>query len=194
MPTLRRRLSESPDRPGVFLIALLAGLAWSVPAVGQGVTAHLGGGVTAPTGYLNTGADLGFQGMAAVSLVPSHFPVSIRLEGMYSHFGFTDDPGHFRVIQGTLNAVYHIPAGQAATIRPYLIAGFGFYNYKSVFSDEFPFDDPANTERGLNGGAGLDFAAGSVRLFTEARYHHVFIDGEDPAFLPITLGVRLGTR
>jgi hypothetical protein len=192
MPTVSTRPRGAAARQVVFLAAVLVGMAWSVPLAGQGLTASLGGGLAQPMGFLNTGADLGFQGMAAVSIVPSHFPISARIEGMYSQFGFSADAGHFRVIQGTLNGVYYFGAGPTAVIRPYLVAGVGFYNYKSVFSPDYPFEDRANTDRGINGGAGIDLAAGSVRLFAEARYHHVYTEGEDPEFLPITVGIQLG--
>jgi hypothetical protein len=191
MPALRRRLRAIPRAPGVFLVAVLV-VAWSAPVAGQGVTASLGGGLASPTGYLNTGAGMGFHGMAAVSLLPTGFPVGFRIEGMYSQFGFSDDAGHFRVLQGTVNAVYHLPVGRAATIRPYLIAGLGFYNYKSIFSDQVPVEDEANTDRGINGGGGFDFATGSVRLFAEARYHRVSTEGEDPEFVPSTVGIQFG--
>jgi hypothetical protein len=50
----------------------------------------------------------------------------------------------------------------------------------------------ATTKPGVNGGAGVAFkiGSGSVKVFAEARYHHMFTDRIGSSFIPVTFGVR----
>jgi hypothetical protein len=177
----------------LVVIAVLAAVAGGGTAAAQGVTVSVGGGAAPPLGYLDSGANTGIHGLAAVTVAPSAVPVSIRLDAMYSRFDFSGDDGHFRVVQGTVNAVYRFRAAEATTIRPYLIGGLGVYNYKSIFDPAF-FQDNANTDLGINGGAGATVMLGGLGVFAEVRYHGVFTSGENAEFLPITVGVQLGGR
>jgi hypothetical protein len=180
---------------GAVLVAVLAAVPRSGPAAAQGVTASVGGGVALPLGYLNSGTDPGVHGMAAVSVVPATFPVSVQIDAMYSRLGLSGGfDGHFRVFQGTANAVYRFGAARGTTLRPYLIGGLGVYNYKTISEITETLGEEADTDLGINGGGGVDIAAGSLRMFAEARYHDVFAPGRNAEFLPITVGVRLGDR
>ena len=179
----------------VVLVVLLVATAGSGPAAAQRVTVSVGGGAALPLSYLNSGTNTGVHGVVAVSVAPATVPVSIRIDGMYSRLGLSGGfDGHFRVFQGTANAVYQFPAADAATIRPYLIGGLGIYNYQFITERILPPRDDAHTDLGLNGGAGVDVVAGALRVFTEARYHNAFARGENAEFLPITVGVRFGGR
>ncbi len=180
----------------VVVVVVLVATARSGPAAAQGVTVSLGGGLALPQSYLNSGTNAGAHGVVAVSVAPASLPVSIRIDGMYSRLGLSGGiDGHFRVFQGTANAVYRFPAADATTIRPYLIGGLGVYNYQVITERVLPFyRNDASTDLGLNGGAGVDVVAGALGVFTEARYHSVFIRGENVELLPITVGVRLGGR
>jgi hypothetical protein len=176
------------------VVAVLAATAGTSTAAAQGVTVSVGGGPAVPLGFLNSGTNIGVHAMAAVSVAPAAFPIGIRVDGMYHRYGFSGGAdGHFRVFQGAASAVYHLPAAESTTIRPYLLGGVGLYNYKSI--SDFPFTpDESTTDVGINGGVGVDVIAGALRLFTEARYHNVFTPRENVEFLPITVGVRLGGR
>ncbi len=176
------------------VVAVLAATVGNSTAAAQGVTVSVGGGPALPLGFLNSGTNIGVHAMAAVSVAPAAFPIGIRVDGMYHRYGFSDGAdGHFRVFQGTANAVYHFLATGSTTIRPYLLGGVGLYNCKTI--SDLPFiPDESTTDLGINGGAGVDVIAGALRVFTEARYHNVFTSGENAEFLPITVGVRLGGR
>jgi hypothetical protein len=115
---------------------------------------------------------------------------------MYGRFGlsYSDINGHFRVFNGTTNAVYRLLAAKATTIRPYLIGGLGVYNYQFVTESDFPFHYDASTDLGLNVGAGADVLVGALGVFAEARYHSVYIRDDNVELLPITVGVRFGGR
>jgi hypothetical protein len=178
----------------VVVVAVLVAAAGSGPAAAQGVTVLVGGGAAVPVGYLNSSTNTGFHGMAAVSVAPATVPVRIRIEGMYSSLGFIRGvDGHFRVLQGSANAVYGLPAAAGATIRPYLIGGLGVYNYKSITDISF-IPDEAHTDLGINGGAGVDVLVGALGVFAEVRYHNVFLPGKNLKLLPITVGVQFGGR
>ncbi len=183
-------------RSGV-LGAVLMATAGAAPAVAQGVEFSLGGGATVPLGDFGDGASTGFHGLAAISFVPSTLPVGIQIDGMFHRLGTNDDLGFgddakAQLIQGTANAVYKFKTSEETKVRPYLIGGVGLYSIKLTGDEvEDPFDN-AETDFGINGGAGFDFKFGSVGLFVEGRFHNVFSEGESTNFIPITLGVRLG--
>jgi hypothetical protein len=180
---------------GVLAVAVLVATTGSGPAAAQGVTFSVGGGAGLPLSYLNSGTNTGVHVVAAVSVAPATAPVGFRIDGMYSRFGLSGGlDGQFRVIHGTANAVYRFPAAETTTFRPYLIGGFGLYNYKTIVEIPEFFRDEANTDLGINGGGGVDIVAGALGVFAEARYHNVFAKGENAEFLPITVGVRLGGR
>jgi hypothetical protein len=180
---------------GVVVVVVLVVTARSRSAAAQGVTVSVGGGAALPLGTLNTVTDAGAHGLAAVSIAPANLPVSIRIDGMYNHFGLSSSvgiDGHFRVFHGTANAVYRFPAGETSTIRPYLIGGLGVYNYKFIADVPEHLQDEDHTDLGLNGGAGADFVVGALGVFAETRYHGVFSKGNNVELLPITVGIRFG--
>jgi hypothetical protein len=177
---------------GTVLLASLG----AVPAVAQ-AKFSLGAGLSLPSGDLSDGVNTGFHGLAAVSFVPTGFPVGIQVDGMYNRFGVDDGgfPGdvdaNFQVLQGTANAVYRFVTSEESKLHPYIIGGVGLYNYKFT-GDDVPDDFGSETDFGINAGAGFDFTAGNVGLFVEGRFHNVFADDDNLNLIPITVGVRLG--
>ena len=181
--------------------AVALGMLLSAPAVrAQGAEFALGGGLGVPLGdFDDSGAKLGWHGLAAVSFVPDGWPVGIQVDGSYQQFSLED--GSFgtltglknRLLMGTGNVVFKFKTSEESTFRPYIIGGGGVYNTKITGSD-----DPGNilpggeTKFGLNAGAGFDFKAGGAGLFIEGRFHNVFTDGSNMQFIPITLGLRFG--
>jgi hypothetical protein len=178
--------------------AVLMATAGAAPALAQGgASFSLGGGLTLPLGDFGDAAGTGFHGLAAVSFVPSGFPVGIQVDGMFHRLGVDDDPvfgdvdANFQIIQGTANAVYTFTTSEESSFHPYLIGGVGLYNMK-LTGDDVPDGLDSETDFGINAGAGFDFQAGAVGLFIEGRFHNVFTEGESTNFIPITVGVRLG--
>ena len=185
-----------PTVPRLFLAAVLLGLPTGRALTAQSVTGALGGGAAVPLGVLKDATNTGFHLLAAVALDPASLPIGIRIDGSYNRFGLSGgEDGHLRVFQATVNAVYRWPVADATRIRPYFMFGPGIYNYRAVAEGlpEF-FQDDANTDIGFNAGAGIAFVVGTVGLFAEGRYHNVLVEGQNPEFLPITVGVRLGAR
>jgi hypothetical protein len=173
----------------------LALLGSASPAKAQGVEFSLGGGISNPLGILNDATKLGWNGLAALSVVPTGWPVGIQVDGEYQQFQHDGFSGHERFLIGTGNLVYKFKTSEESTVRPYLIAGGGVYNIKSTSSSTVSGNVSTSgsiTKFGINGGAGFDFKAGSVGLFVEGRFHDVFTSGKDATFIPITVGLRFG--
>jgi hypothetical protein len=176
----------------VIALALLANVS---PAKAQGVELSLGGGISNPLGTFNDATKLGWNGLAAFSVVPTGSPVGIQVDGEYQQFPFDGFSGHERFLIGTGNLVYQFKTSENSTVRPYLIGGGGVYNFKGTGSSTVSGNlstSGSTTKFGVNAGAGLDFKAGSAGLFVEGRFHDVFTSGKNETFVPITVGVRFG--
>src|SRR5205814_8238879 len=119
----------------------------------------------------------------------------VQVDGEYQQFPFDRFSGHERFLIETGDLVYKFKVSENSAIRPYLIGGGGVYNFKgtgsSTLSGNFSTSG-STTKFGINGGAGLDFKAGSAGLFVEGRFNDVFISGNDETFVLITGGLRLG--
>jgi opacity protein-like surface antigen len=181
----------------VVLGAVLMASAGIVPALAQGATFSLGGGLTVPLSDLGEETGTGFHGLAAVSFQPPGSPIGIQVDGMFQRLGADDHPvfgdvdASFQIIQGTANAIYKFQTSDQTRVRPYLIGGVGLYNYKFT-GDDVPDDSGSETDFGINAGAGFEFGAGPVGLFVEGRFHNLFAENDNLNFIPVTVGVRLG--
>lgn len=165
----------------------------------QGAEFSLGGGIGIPMDQFDSTAKVGWHGLAAVSFVPSGWPVGIQIDGSYQQFKLDDEtfPGFSglksRIIMGTGNLVFKFKTSEESTFRPYLIGGAGVYNSKITGADD-PNDEISGgeTKFGINAGAGFDIKTGGIGLFVEGRFHDVFFEGDNLKFIPITAGIRLG--
>lgn len=203
----------------IAAVSLIAPVVSGAQTPASPVTVALMGGAAMPMGDLADGAKIGFTVGGGVEFGPSTLPFGLRAELAYTRFGeesqsFTDpDLGTFAAkvrvsnLNVNLNAVL-APSVPAAQIRPYAIAGVGFYN--STFDVEFNFDGTSGDVSddkgsfGLNGGAGVRFQFVGFSSFIEARYHHVFKvipegdfeTGESTwksgGYLPIVFGISIG--
>jgi hypothetical protein len=181
------------------------------------ITLQAGGVV--PLGKMADSYNLGFTVGAGFDLAPEFWPLGIRAEVGYTRFAadrimvpdgqggeesFTPKSSNLNVI---VNAVF-APRMYAAQIRPYAIAGVGFYETseggKSTGGPiEFEGTD-TKPSFGLNGGAGVRFRIAGFSSFVEARYHHLMqgvidhnaisprVEWIAANYLPITVGVTLG--
>lgn len=182
------------------IAALTAAMLLGAPALrAQGAEFSLGGGIGVPLDQFDSTAKLGWHGLAAVSFVPTGWPVGIQIDGSYQQFNLDDEafPGFSglknRLIMGTGNIVFKFKTSEESSFRPYLIGGVGVYNSKVTGADD-PNDvlPGGETKFGLNAGAGFDIKTSGIGLFLEGRFHDVFFEGDNLKFIPITLGIRLG--
>lgn len=202
----------------LFLLSVAAASpSLSAQTVSSPVTVTVASGAAIPMGDLGDLAKTGFTFGGGVEFGAPTLPFGLRAELIYSRFGeksftFTDpDLGSFTAesrpsnLNVNLNAVI-APTVPAAQIRPYAIAGVGFYNTTidvSFSGGGTSFSgDESKGSFGLNGGAGVRFQFVGFSSFVEARYHHVFKaipDAESQTeswksggYLPIMFGISIG--
>ena len=165
---------------GVATVVLAATIG-TTPVAAQGVRFGVGGG---PTFVLEDGGGTDFHVMGTAAFGGGgNLPVSFRVDGQYQLGDAAD------VLSGTANAVYAFSVSEETKFQPYLVGGLGIYN---VNPDAEGFD--SETKFGINAGAGftVPVGQGSTRLFAEARFHNIFIEGENRNLLPLTIGVMFG--
>jgi hypothetical protein len=101
----------------------------------------------------------------------------------------------------TLDPVFHV--NQRGPIDFYVTGGGGLYSRISTLRGQAfggPFGESqellssyTSYRPGVDGGAGFSVNVGytnRVKVFLEARYHHMFLPGSGESFVPVTLGVR----
>jgi len=198
-------------------------LASSTAAVAQTpanpVTVSLFGGVAVPMGNLDDVSNAGFNFGGGVDLGPASLPFRLRVDLAYTKLGTKEqsmsDPfvlsvkSDVNTLSGTLNAVF-TPGTTGAAIRPYFLAGAGYYNTNfdgEIRGDLGDFDfDETNGSVGFNAGMGVRFQFVGFSSFVEARYHHIMKavlevddDGSDVTqswesggYFPIVFGITIG--
>ena len=202
----------------VLLSAGIPALAQAqTPAARSPITVAIMGGAAMPMGDLDDIGGTGFTLGGGVEFGASSLPFGLRAELGYTRFGekeftFPDGSGGTATVTArpsnlavTLNAIMG-PAVPAGSVKPYAIAGVGFYNAK--FDGSFSgggIDVSGNDSKGgfgVNGGAGVRFTFVGFSSFIEARYHHLFkgmpdLESEDESwtsagYLPIVFGISIG--
>ena len=173
-----------------FALAVFTVLCASSPLEAQSTRIFLGGGIGIPLGTYDDVVKVGWEGTAGVSFQPASLPVGIQVDGAFAQFS-DETPLDIKnqLIYGTADARYQFASAAGSRFLPYLIGGLGVYNSKSTGDDAL---EGSTTKAGLNLGAGFDFGAAGTALFVEARWHNVFLEGDNLKFLPITVGVRFG--
>lgn len=173
-------------------VATVAGLAFaSSTLAAQAPTFGVGLGLTMPMGDYSDAASSGFHGTANVAFGLGTGPLGIRADLGYHRTGLEGGvDGNSTLLGGMANVVFNIQS--AGQIKPYLMAGLGYYNVK--FSDDVESIDESNLAFG--GGVGVNFNMASTTLFAELRYVSI-TEGDIFAslnFVPITVGLRFGGK
>ena len=177
----------------------------SAPSVGaqrarahSSITWSAGAGMSVPTGDLSTGAANGFHVQGTSSYRRLGWPIDVRAELAYHHFGEKDYTvagarpgqtinytGKSSSIAGVVDASYSL--NTIGRMRPYLLGGPGVYNTRAELTRSGGTPTTSSeTKVGMNVGGGMNFSLVGRRAYLEARYHHV----DQAAWIPITLGVR----
>ena len=167
--------------------SILRSLSWSA-----------GAGVSMPTGDLSDGAGTGFHVQGASAYRRAKWPITLRGELAYHHFGTKDFTmpgtrpnttvsytGKSSSIAGAVDASYALPMGRR--MKPYLLGGPGIYSNRSEITRTGAEPTTvSDTKVGLNLGGGMNFAFLGRNAYLEARYHHV----DQAAWVPISFGIR----
>lgn len=176
-----KRILASAAVLGFTVLATSGASAQAVPS--NPVQFGVMGGVSFPTSDFKDVLKTGWNAGVLFNFGWPSSPVGLRVDGQWNQFNFKDNPAltgsHYRVIDGTADAVFNLPS--ASTAKFYLLAGAGVYNLKITNPNENlgDFNRNAVTKFGLNGGAGLKFSLAGISPFIEARYHYVFLSGND---------------
>lgn len=200
----------------VATVMSMVGVAAAAPALraqaGAAVRGPIAFGVAAglaqPRGYLADGASGGFSGAtlgtslaAFVALKPLNWPVGLRSEVAYSHFGSENlaFPGYMLLPGSTFrpyNADTNVLDVTESVVLPlavplprlhlYAIGGLGLDQLR-----ESPAYGRGRTaySAGWNAGGGVTVPLGRLSAFAEARYHRATERGAAITFVPVTVGV-----
>ena len=163
------------------------------------ITWSAGAGMSVPTGDMSNGAANGFHVQGTSAYHRLGWPIDLRAEAAYYHFGNKDFTvagaragqtiaytGKSSSLAGIVDASYSLE--QVGAMRPYLLAGPGVYNTRSELTRAGTTTPTTSSETkvGLNAGVGANFSLVGRRAYLEARYHKV----DQAAWIPITLGIR----
>jgi opacity protein-like surface antigen len=164
-------------------VAMTVFMSASVAEAQSPIRFGLAGGLSLPTGEDKDFFETGFHGQVMLGFGMIALPVKLRADLSYHNFGGKDNTflagDDARVISGALNA--NIGMGGIG-VKPYLSGGLGVYNGKIG-------DFDSETDFGINGGLGLEFSLTGMSTFLEARYVHIFSEGEATQIIPITFGI-----
>lgn len=137
-------------------------------------------GAAIPVSDFGDGLDMGWNATFILGYKPSFSPLGLRFDAAYNQFGITDFDENISVASFTGNAVFEAPTGG---FTPYIIGGAGLYNIGTSVSG---FD--SENKFGFNVGGGISMPLSGFKVFVEARYNHVSVDGGSVKYVPITFG------
>jgi hypothetical protein len=173
---------------GVLALALGLGTATTLPAQQrqptEGTRFGLGVGATLPVGDYGDVDKMGLNvlGVLQFSLAETT-PVHLRVDGIYSSTAHDSVGGSTSILGGNVSALYHF-AAPAATARPYILGGLGFYNIEAFGASE--------TKIGFGFGGGVLFGLAGFNAFAEARYLSVQTSASSTTFVPLSVGLMFG--
>lgn len=168
-------------------------------------TGSFGVGFSAPVNPLANRLNTGWNVAGGVGVTRDYLGVTV--DAMLNDFGISS---------GTLKQVGARSGSQkywAVTVDPtlhvndrgpldfYVIGGAGLYGrytkYRASSNAAGPGFELVRSEQilrpGVNLGAGFAFNLSdhsNIKVFAEARYHHMFTPGTDASFIPVTVGIR----
>ncbi|HXL34337.1 MAG TPA: outer membrane beta-barrel protein [Gemmatimonadales bacterium] len=179
----------------VLQLALAVGvvsLASVATAGAQGARFGVGGGLLSPLGDYKDLDKTGWHGLVRVDFSIPMSPVGIRVDGLYgqtSHNAPLNGDGNSKGIGGLVSLVWNIPV-PAPLVKPYVLAGGGFFNVKTTIPSLSVDTSESKFAYGL--GAGARIGLGPVNFFAEGRYVSVQTSGGSKKFVPLTVGVLFG--
>ena len=196
----------------IFLILTLpAGAQWRHFGTPETrVTGYFGMGAAAPINPAARLLDTGWSVSGGVGVTSKY--AGVMLDANFVDFGINRATlarvgaprGDQKYWSLTVNPVFHV--NERGPVDFYVTAGAGLYSQITEFRARDGFDGPFGGrgdllgrdtlyKPGVNGGAGFAFNLGyhsPVKIFTEARFHHMFTagSGSGVSYIPITVGVR----
>ena len=127
--------------------------------------------------------DLGLAVQGSYRVVPTGWPVAIRIDPYFAHHG-SDGDVSLNIFGVAGHVEYTFPT-QNSDVEPFILGGLGFYYSKLNLDDDFDDDliDDSSTDLGISLGGGIRFAK---RWVAEAQFK--MIDEFDT--IPLLIGFR----
>jgi hypothetical protein len=165
------------------------------------------------TGW-NVSAGAGVTGRQAGILLNFIYNENAINQGVLNQIGAPN--GSTRIWGFTLDPVVHLNPRREGSVDFYITGGGGIYHRTVEFTQPaivtitafdpwfgafFPADVLTNQvigsysvyKGGVDGGAGLTFklsSSSNLKLFAEAKFHHIFTNRVDTNLIPVTIGLR----
>ena len=177
----------------LVIVTVVVAFAGVATAVAQSARFGVGGGLISPLSDYKNGDKTGWQAGARVDFAIPLSPVGIRVDGLYgqtSHKAPFENDGNTKLIGGLASVVWNIPV-PAPMVKPYLVAGGGFYNVKVTIPSLAVDSSESKFAYGLGGG--VNVGVGPVHVFGEGRYVSIQTDPKT-SFIPFTVGLTFGSK
>lgn len=137
-----------------------------------------------------TGATTGFGARVGVTLTPHGWPVWLRPDVSFDHFGI-DCSGCGSISQIAVGADAGYDIKSTSTMKPYLVGGLNISH--SSWSNSFGGFSVSGTGLGIDIGGGVKVPVGGMRGYGELRYHSVGGTG-GVDFIALTFGLLFGGK
>ena len=145
------------------------------------VTWNAGVGVSLAS---TTGLSTGFNARFGANFTPSGWPVWIRPEVAFDHFGFTGGGAGVNMIGVQGDAGYDFKS--SGSLKPYVMAGIGIIHAGYTGNASAI---PGTTNFAVNFGGGIRVPVGSMTGYAELRYNSVSTTGTSTNSFPLTVGL-----
>ncbi len=167
-------------------------------------TAALGVGGATAVNPLARGLDAGWTVSGGAGL--TNDSVGLMANFTFAGFGINHDTlvsqgarhGDQKYWAATIDPIVHV--NERGPVDFYLTGGGGIYGQittlRATFAQQPRFDlrsSETHVRPGVDGGVGFAFnidPRSRLKIFVEARYHHMLTEGQASSFVPVTLGVR----
>src|SRR5260370_24383357 len=196
----RKRIGEGGG--SVMNRVLQLALALTVAAVARVVTVSaqsarfgLGGGLIAPLSTYKDDDEAAWLAGANVEFAIAMSPVGVRVDGLYGEtkhrdIGGSPVDGKTRLIGGLPSVVWNIPV-PAPIVKPYALAGGGFYNVKITNPNGLLRVSTSEAKFAYWVGAGVQGCVRPAPFFSEGRYVSVRTNPHT-TFIPLTVAGTFG--
>jgi hypothetical protein len=180
---------EAETSMRLFTLALSALTLLAAPAQAQerAWTMHVAGGLTLPTGAMNTDFNTGWHVLAGGWWTSATEPWGVRVDAAYNNFTLAETRelefgggGQRTAFSLTGNLTYRIRVDNPS-VTPYVALGMGGY-WTSCSNSVCG----SSTDLGWNAGGGARVTVLGLASFLEMRYHSI---GSQGRYFPLTFGV-----
>lgn len=173
-----------------LVVAAILAVTMSSAARAQGaspIAFGVFGGASIPVGDLADGTSTGYHVGGLVQWDMPAWPIGVRVDAAYHRFSEKGGgDAKFNIIPVTANLTWNFPMDAGSTIRPYLIAGVGYYH---ASCSNCGGGDNSDNKFGVNGGIGATVPLSGFSVFGEARFHNIFTDNSSTRMVPVSVGV-----